>query len=275
MLKVSVVVTCYNLGAYLQEALESIDVSAHPGGVEVIVVDDGSTDPHTVEVLDSLDPLRYVVLRQANLGLAKARNNGIAVAKGEYIIPLDADNRLRPAMIDRTVAVLDTEPAIAIVYGDAEYFGERTGRWVVGEYDFAKLLLQNRIDACAGFRKCIWKQLGGYDEHMPHMGLEDWDFWLRASVAGIKFRSVPEIFFDYRVRKGSMLAGTINHMKPILDHIFNKPELAHLRNVRKAHLELLADKKRIVTGRELLWQLADRLKQRFKGSDHGAGRNSG
>ncbi|MFZ1666556.1 MAG: glycosyltransferase [Flavobacteriales bacterium] len=274
MLKVSVVVTCYNLGAYLQEALESIDVSVHQAGVEVIVVDDGSTDPHTVEVLDSLDPLRYVVLRQANLGLAKARNNGIAVAKGDYIIPLDADNRLRPAMIDGTVAVLDTEPAIAIVYGDAEYFGELTGRWVVGEHDFAKLLLKNRIDACAGFRKRIWKQLGGYDEHMPHMGLEDWDFWLRASVAGIKFRYVPEIFFDYRVRKGSMLAGTINHMKPILDHIFNKPELAHLRNVRKAHLELLADKKRIVTGRELLWQLADRLKQRFKGSDHGAGRDS-
>ena len=92
--KVSIVVTCYDLGAYLVEALESIPRDSALGPVEVVVVDDGSKDPLTRAVVDGLDRQRFKVIVQPNMGLAKARNNGVAHASGQYIIPLDADNRL-------------------------------------------------------------------------------------------------------------------------------------------------------------------------------------
>lgn len=263
--RISIIVTCYNLGAYLPEALDSLSGYPHKEHYEVILIDDGSTDPETIRILDGLDTSRYRVVRQANMGLAKARNNGIRMAQGEYIIPLDADNRLRPAMIESVLSVLDAEADVDIVYGDAEYFGERTGRRIVGEFDFRLLLERNRIDACAGFRKSLWERMGGYDEEMPHMGLEDWDLWLRASVAGYRFHYIPEVLFDYRVRDGSMLVGTVKNMEQIEAYIFNKPELRFLGSLRSSYLMLLADSKsrKVLTGRDHLRLLLAQAKARI------------
>jgi len=268
--RLSVVVTCYNLGAYLEEALESVAFHFTKEQVEVIVVDDGSTDPMTVAVLDRLDTQRYRVIRQANMGLAKARNNGIRASRGSYIIPMDADNRLRRTMIDTTIAVLDVEPAVDVVYGDAEYFGGRTGRWRLGDHDLSQLLERNRVDACAGFRRSLWERLGGYDEHMPVMGYEDWDLWLRATVIGAHFHHVEEVFFDYRVRPGSMLVNAMENKAVLEAYIFGKPELAFLATLRKEHIALRKQQadRREPTGRELLSLLTDRLWSRLRGK-HG------
>jgi len=262
--KLSVVVTCYNLGGYLEEALASIPMSEQ---VEVIVVDDGSTDPATVAVLDRLDTGRYRVIRQVNMGLAAARNNGIRLARAPYIVPLDADNRLRPAMVERAVKVLDEQPGVDIVYGDAEYFGERQGRWILGAYNFAELIERNRIDACAAFRKALWERVGGYDEHMPVMGYEDWDFWLRCSVAGATFHYDDAILFDYRVRDGSMISNTMKNRPLLIAYIFDKPELRFLAPLRSAYLEALHRLKNppVLTGRQLLAMLLQRLRERFFG----------
>ncbi len=261
--RVSIIITCYNLGAYLEEALRSI-----PAGCEVIVIDDGSTDAETVQVLNGLDTQRYTVVRQANTGLATARNNGIRMAKGPYIVPLDADNRLRDAMVERSVAVLDARPDVDIVYGDAYYFGDEEKRWVVGDYDFKLLVERNRIDACACFRKGLWERLGGYDEHMPVMGYEDWDFWLRASAQGAAFHYVPEMLFDYRVRGGSMLGNTMRNRALLVDYIFGKKELRFLAPLRKAYLEGVERrrKERPITGRRLVAMLWQRIKARLTGS---------
>lgn len=260
--RISVIITCYNLGAYLMEALASI-----PAGCEVIVVDDGSTDSDTVQVLNGLDTERFTVVRQANTGLAKARNNGIRMAKGPYIVPLDADNRLRPAMVERGVQVLDSRSDVDIVYGDAYYFGDEEKRWVVGDYDFKLLVERNRIDACACFRKSMWERLGGYDEHMPVMGYEDWDFWLRASVQGATFHYVPEILFDYRLRGGSMLSNTMRNRPLLVDYIFGKKELRFLAPLRTAYLEGVERKRKEqpVTGRRLVAMAWQRIKARFMG----------
>ncbi len=230
--KLSVVVTCYNLGDYLPEALESIERYERSADYEVIIVDDGSTDPNTRNVIAGLDRGRYHVLEQANMGLAKARNNGIARSSGAYIISLDADNHLHPAFLERSISILDAEPEVGVVYGDAMYFEGRTGLWKVGPYDFPRLLKSNYIDACACFRRTVWMEVGGYDEHMPYMGIEDWDFWLRCSVAGVTFRYVEEVFFDYRVRNGSMLEGTYEHRKELAAYILSKPQLRHLKPLR-------------------------------------------
>lgn len=263
-IRVSVVVTCYDLGRYLIEALDSVDASPLRGQCEVIVVDDGSSDPGTVAVLDGLDVTRYHVIRQSNTGLGKARNNGIRVANGEYIIPLDADNRLRPAMIEEAIRVLDERPDVGVVYGDAEYFGERSGRWHVGPFDLGSMLIKNRIDACAAFRKSLWEKVGGYDEHMPAMGYEDWDFWLRSTVAGAEFHYVPQILFDYRVRGGSMLGGTMKSREMLVEYIFGKPQLRFLAPLRNRHIGLMEQvaARPVLTGRDLLRMLYERIVER-------------
>ncbi|MBL8002786.1 MAG: glycosyltransferase [Flavobacteriales bacterium] len=234
--KVSVVITCYNLGAYLPEALASIPPRPD---VEVIVVDDGSTDPATRDVIAALDRARCTVIEQPNMGLAKARNNGIAKASAPYIIPFDADNRMRPVFVERAIAVLDAEPAVGVVYGDAEYFEGRSGRWTVGAPDFRRLLVENHIDACACIRRSLWERMGGYDEHMPCMGWEDWDLWLRCTVAGVEFRYVPEVFFEYRVRAGSMITDTRTRQEELVAYIFGKPQLRFLAPLRKHYMRLL------------------------------------
>jgi glycosyltransferase involved in cell wall biosynthesis len=269
--RLSVVVTCYDLGAYLQEALESVARHFTRDEVEVVVVDDGSTDPATRAVIAGLDRARYVVVEQDNQGLARARNNGIRRASGAYIIPLDADNRLHPVFVERAMAVLDARPEVGIVYGDAMYVGERSGRWVVGPYDFKRLLRSNYIDACACFRRSVWERAGGYDEHMPYMGWEDWDLWLRCSALGIQFHYEAEVFFDYRVRPGSMIQDTRLREAELMRYIFDKPALRFLRPLREQLLAPPPAGPGQQSGRTLLRLLVQRITARLTGSDRAQG----
>jgi len=75
------------------------------------------------------------VVQQENKGLAAARNAGIRASRGEYILPLDADDRLRPGCIEHGIRILESNPQVGVVYGDAECFGARSGRWNVGPFD--------------------------------------------------------------------------------------------------------------------------------------------
>src|ERR1700730_11658859 len=92
--KVSIIIPCYNQGHYLMEALDSIK-GINPGLLEVIIVNDGSTDPYTNELCKNLESQGWQVIWQDNKGLSAARNVGIRQASGNYILPLDADNKIR------------------------------------------------------------------------------------------------------------------------------------------------------------------------------------
>ena len=237
--KLSIIITCYNLGNYLEEAIASSKKYSPSSDYEIIVVDDGSTDEVTLQILETIEhqDRSIFVLHQTNLGLAKARNNGIKIAKGKYIIPLDADNKLRPEFIKQAIAILDIDKDVDVVFGDAQLFGNKDSVWKGKPFDIAEMLLNNYIDACAGFRKSIWEELGGYDEKMPVMGFEDWDLWLRMAVRGYQFKYVEAIFFDYRVRDNSMLSEAWKERPLLLDYIFNKKELNHLLPFRNCLIE--------------------------------------
>jgi glycosyltransferase involved in cell wall biosynthesis len=203
---VTVVVPCYNHGQFLREAIESAEKS-RAVQFEIIVVDDGSTDPSTLEVMAQLRGDGYQVIRHAeNRGVSAARNTAIARARGRYILPLDADNRIRPDYLRLGASILDRAPTVGVVYGDIECFGEETAHVATLEFSVERLMIDNIVDNCAVFRRAIWEECGGYDTEMPdRLGYEDWDLWLQAAKRGWGFVRIPEVMLDYRVRSDSMV----------------------------------------------------------------------
>jgi glycosyltransferase involved in cell wall biosynthesis len=221
----------------LLETLASIEQVRSDTIAEVIIVNDGSNKPTTCQILQNIDTNKYKVIHQPNQGLPRARNAGIEVAKGEFILPLDSDDLIRGAFFDLGIKVLLQRPEVGVVYGDAQYFGERTGPWRVAEFDWRRLALRNYIASCAIYRRSVWESVGGYDEKM-RLGLEDWDYWMRVALSGWKFVHIDEIAFDYRVRQGSMAWGTREHFAEIAAYIFEKPEYATLKVLRNQGMEL-------------------------------------
>jgi glycosyltransferase involved in cell wall biosynthesis len=244
--KVSIVIPCFNHGEMLRETLESVERIRNTNLAEVIIVNDGSTDPATCRYFEELSNSTYKVIHQANGGLGPARNNGIAVAQGEFILPLDSDNCIRELYLKEGVELLLKKHELGVVYGDAEYFGDKSGRWFVPDFDLRRMVKANYIDACAVFRKSVWVSVNGYDEKMPWMGSEDWDFWMRIALRGWRFEHLDEVAFDYRVRGGSMVEGARLHGDEIRDYVFEKPEnwALHVLQEQGEELAQLAERNR-------------------------------
>jgi glycosyltransferase involved in cell wall biosynthesis len=200
---VSIIIPCYNHGKYLQETLESIEQFNKGISYEIVIVNDGSTDPFTNEYLATLNKGKYRVIFQQNKGVCESRNVAIREAKGEYVLPVDADNKLSSSYLCKAVAILDSDPSISIVYCDAVLIGDQSGVNRAGAYNLQRLMLDNFIDNCSMYRKSMWEALGGYESNRLVSGLEDWEFWLRAAFAGFKFHYLSEPLFEYRVLAGS------------------------------------------------------------------------
>lgn len=201
MPKVSVIIPCYNLGAYLDEAVSSVLAQTFDD-YEILVVNDGSTDLYTCSVLDVYSRPKTRVIHSDNMGVSAARNRGILEAGGEYILPLDADDRIGENYLKQAVTILDERQDVGIVYCRGELFGELNGEWETPEFSLAHQLLDNLIFSAAMFRKEDWQDTRGYDPAMKN-GWEDWDFWLSLLDGGkIAFR-LPEILFFYRIRQNS------------------------------------------------------------------------
>lgn len=200
--KVTIVIPCYNQGHFLSDALVSL-AQCDPALYDVTIVDDGSTDPATIKLLGQLDKQHFTIIHQSNKGLSGARNTGIRQAKTEYVLLLDADNKIRPAFLEKGIAAMEMNPEIAVVYGDGAFFGDQTGIRKQAPFNLQKQMLVNYIDACAIVRKAVFDELGYYDESMKD-GWEDWEMWLRIGFRGYKFHYLDEVVFDYRIRKESM-----------------------------------------------------------------------
>lgn len=203
--KISFVIPCYNDGRFLSVAIASIE-ACKVNPFEIIIVDNGSTDEATKEVMERLRSQNYRIVYREGGGPAGARNSGIEVASGQYILPLDADNKIRPDFIEKAVQVLDSKPDVSIVHSDFKYFGLGDHVCHIPEFDIKKMLYANYIDTCAVFRRDVWVDCGGYDTDGTLVGLEDWDFWLNAYLHGKKFHHLKMIGFDYAWREGSVFS---------------------------------------------------------------------
>ena len=197
MPRVTVAIPCFNHGQYLDEAVSSVLAQTYDD-LEIVVVDDGSTDPETKSVLDRYERPRTRVIREKNSGPSAARNCAIAAGTGEYVLPLDADDRIAPTYVEKAVRALDADPGLGIVYSLAEYFGERSGRSDHAPYELARILRENMIVCTAMFRRSDWAAAGGYCEAM-RIGWEDWEFWLALIERGGGVHCIPETLFSYRI----------------------------------------------------------------------------
>jgi glycosyltransferase involved in cell wall biosynthesis len=208
---VSLIIATFNHARFLPVALESA-LAQTLDGVEVIVVDDGSTDDTPAVLSRYADRVR--VIRQANRGLAAARNAGLAVARGAYVSFLDADDVVMPTKLAEQVALLEAAPTVGWTYCDvlietvatshemraSERFGYG-GRTLDG-WLFSELIHGNFIPAIAPLiRRTALDSAGAFDDRLT--ALEDWDLWLRLSLVA-EARYSPAVLVRYRVHPGGM-----------------------------------------------------------------------
>jgi glycosyltransferase involved in cell wall biosynthesis len=200
-IEVSVVIPCYKQGHLVHRAIESVLAQTYKNW-ELIVVNDGSPD-NCSEVVRRYqqehgeDKIRLV--EQENQGLANARNTGFSMAKGACVIPLDADNMLKPEMMVTFKKVLDTHPTVGVVFSDMQLM---SGGIFKQFYDPKAFRTRNHIDALVMMRKSVWKACGGYVEMG---GLEDWDLWFSCIEHNVEFFKVKEPLLVYDDTSGNAL----------------------------------------------------------------------
>jgi glycosyltransferase involved in cell wall biosynthesis len=229
---VTVVVTNFNYGRFLPEAVDSA-LAQEGGAPNVIVVDDGSTDPDTLAVLERL-PAGVRLERQANAGVAAARNAGLALTQTPYVMLLDADDRLCARALSALRAPLDADPRLGFAYGITRFFGAWEGEMTMPPYDPYKLLYRHTIGTTALMRRELVAAIGGFDP--AFRGYEDWEFWLHALGEGWRGHRVDEVTFEYRRHGSTKLAA-------------DRLEYRHwYRRLRVKHAELYA--RRAELGRE-------------------------
>ena len=199
--KVSVIMPCFNDGAYIMEAIQSLENQSYHD-YELLVIDDGSDDIRTIEILNSLDREYLTLLKTNHLGPSGARNYGIEHSNGEYILPLDSDDKIEPTYIEQAVRILKEDKNVGVVYCHADLFGEQTGKWELPEYSLESMLLDNIVFVTALFRKEDWETVGGFRTNMKH-GMEDYDFWLSILEIGKEIYQLPEVLFHYRIKPKS------------------------------------------------------------------------
>lgn len=208
----SIIIPCYNSESTLESTLESV-IHQDFQDWEALIINDGSTDTTEAIALRWIKKdNRFKYYAKQNEGLGKTRNYGIAKSNGIYILPLDSDNQLMKDFTQEAIAVFEKNQDIGVVYGHAQYFGDKNEIWTVDDYNLNNMLVHNYIDACAIYKKHLWEKVEGYDENMPFQGHEDWEFWIALGILNVKFHHLNKVTFKYYVSKNSMIKSFTSEM---------------------------------------------------------------
>lgn len=201
--KVSIVVPCYNQSQYLDEALQSVLEQTYTNW-ECIIVNDGSPDNTDIIAKSWVEKdNRFRYLFQENSGLSSSRNLGIQQATGEFILPLDADDKISNHYLELALNAFKEDTSLKVVYCQAEKFGIENGLWKLPPFLIHDLCFFNMIFCSAFFKKKDWESVGGYDEKMIY-GWEDWEFWIAILKKEGSVKRLDEVGFYYRTRDNSM-----------------------------------------------------------------------
>jgi GT2 family glycosyltransferase len=194
---VSVIMPIFNKGATLMESIASVKAQTLPTW-ELIIWDDGSTDPETGALLDALpaDP-GIVVMRSSNQGVVAARNAAIRHSRGAFICCLDPDDTIDPTYLEKALLYLESHPDVALVYPFQQNFQESTDRFQLADLHPKIISQQNCVPVCAVIRREAWEDAGGFNPAMSG-GCEDWELWANVAELGYVGRVIPEYLFSYR-----------------------------------------------------------------------------
>jgi glycosyltransferase involved in cell wall biosynthesis len=203
----SIIIPFYNTGHYIYDAIDSVQQYKGKYSCEIIIVNDGSTDKVSLDILENLKKESgHKVVDQSNMGPAGARNTGCRISKGEYLLFLDSDNKIKPEYIDKAIAIFEKQKHIGVVYANPIVFGETIrAPFISGEFNIVKLLGSNYIDMCSFVRKSVWESVNGFDEDRRVISYEDWELWLSIYKKDWGFSFLNEQLFYYRVRADSLL----------------------------------------------------------------------
>lgn len=211
--RVAVVIPCFNTGDLILEAVDSL---AGEEPHELVIVDDGSTDPATLSALEALRAAGTTVVRQANSGIGAARNAAVAASRAPYVFALDGDDRLAAGTLAALADLLDADPLAQLAWGDLRRFGDeefldRKARIL----DPWLLTYVNDVHASVMIRRDALTSLGGWSADQVN---EDWDLAMSAAERGWRGAYLPRVTVHYRVRagEGARAAATLERSLPLL-----------------------------------------------------------
>lgn len=199
----SIVIACYNDADYIEQAVNSALKQTY-ANKEVIVVDDGSNS-ETKAVLKKLEPKISMLITQENQGQSIARNNGIRKAKGEYILNLDSDDFFEATFCKKAICKFEEDKEIAIVTCQANRFNDKGPIDVFSPAggSLSDFLFANAAMGSSMFKRRDWERSGGYEEKLPILGFEDWEFYIQILKFGGYAYVIKEVLFNYQVRVNS------------------------------------------------------------------------
>ncbi|UYV13977.1 MAG: glycosyltransferase [Phycisphaera sp.] len=220
----SIIIPFYNMAMWLPQTLESAKAQTH-ANTEIVVVDDGSTDPASIAMIDQLDRDGSVrVVRKRNGGLGDARNFGIAEARAKWVVPLDADDLLDPTFVAKALHAANqpshSSRPLAMVTSIVAAFPEtpEDAPWIWLPLGLERDMLPaaNVCSCCVALiNKAVLDAVGGYDTWLT--SYEDWDFYCALASRGYRCETMPERLIYYRQREDSMR------------HEIGEPNLARFR----------------------------------------------
>ncbi len=216
---VSIIVPCYNQAQYLDEALRSVFDQTYSKW-ECLIVNDGShDDTEDVVKLWIEKDKRFKYIYQENKGVSSARNFGISHAIGEFILPLDADDKIEANYMELAIDVFQQDDSLKVVYCKAMKFGDENELWNLDKFSLENLAKKNMIFCSAMYRKIDWFKIGGYDVNMKY-GWEDWEFWISILKNGGTVNQIDKVGFYYRVNKKSREKNLMSiQMKSLFEYL--------------------------------------------------------
>jgi len=231
---VSVIVTLYNYQAYIRQCLKSLEDSktaAIPGGIEVVIVNDASTDDSLEQAIasqrNSRHPIR-IVDKQLNTGLADARNIGLQLARAPYAFILDADNMVFTRALEQLHNTIVRDNSTAVYSMLCRFQGahnNREGLLSYFDWDPQMLVEFPYVDAMAMFNRTQLIKIGGYDTDLYKygwFGWEDYDLWLRIAQAKLPVTFLPNVLCLYRHHEKAMSNMTNLFEQELARHLLEK-----------------------------------------------------
>ncbi len=235
---VSIIIPCYNNEEYIEECCESC-INQSYKNIEIILVDDGSTDTSRALMDKIAEEFQNVsVISQANQGPSAARNRGFEISQGKYVVFVDADDKIHKEYIEECINTYLQFPNLNIVYSEAEYFDKKHDKWNLESFEVKRLLYNNCIPVFPMIPADTFKNAGMFDKNLHYF--EDWELWIRImNLYGGLYR-INKVMYYYRKRKSKdSITDKASNSEKQLSHLYIYNKHAALYQQHGLHIDML------------------------------------